>query len=180
MTQFTVLGVLQSAWASAQLDSRETGATELRQALVAFTDHGNKVFVPFFQGLLAEIEAQSDAEGALIDEALALAGETGEHWNDAFLHRLRAEILLKRDPANTTAAEQAFLAAIATAQAQNARTFELQAAVSLANLYRASGRSTEAYAVLTLALKGFAPTPEMPEIAEAQALLGELSNPSVG
>ena len=36
---------------------------------------------------------------------LALAGETGEHWSDAFLHRLRGEILLKRDPANTAPGE---------------------------------------------------------------------------
>jgi hypothetical protein len=36
------------------------------------------MFVPFYQGLLAEIEAKDDTEGALtrIDEALALAGET--------------------------------------------------------------------------------------------------------
>src|SRR5215467_11125801 len=40
---------------------------------------------------------------------LALAGETGEHWCDAFLHRLRGEILLKRDPANTASPEDAFL-----------------------------------------------------------------------
>ena len=40
--------------------------------------------VPLFQGLLTEIEAQGDAEGALThDEALALACETGEHWSDA-------------------------------------------------------------------------------------------------
>jgi predicted ATPase len=68
------------------------------------------LYVPFYQGLLAEIEAQDDVARALtrIDEGLALAGETGEHWNDAFLHRLRAEILLKRDPANTVAAEEHF------------------------------------------------------------------------
>jgi hypothetical protein len=87
---------------------------------------------------------------------------------------LRGEILLKRDPANTTAAEQAFLAAIATAQAQNARTFELQAALSLANLYRASGRSAEAHAVLSPVVEGLAPTLEMPQIGEAQALLERL------
>jgi predicted ATPase len=162
MTQFTVLGVLQSAWASAQLDSRETGATELRQALVAFTDHGNKIFVPFFQGLLAEIEARGDAEGALtrIDEALALAGETGEHWSDAFLHRLRGEILLKRDPANTTPAEDTFLTAIAIAQQQKARSFELRAALDLARLYNSTSRSADAHALLASALKGFSPTPE--------------------
>jgi hypothetical protein len=124
MTLFAAWGALQSAWASARLDGRETGATELRRALVSFTDQGNKLSVPFFRGLLAEIEAQDDAEGALtrIDEALALAGETGERWSDAFLHRLRGEVLLKRDPANTAPAEDAFLTAIAIAQQQKARS----------------------------------------------------------
>src|SRR5262249_39556699 len=103
LTLFAAWGAVASAWASARLDGRETGATELRQALAAYTDPGNKLFVPFYQSLLAEIEAQDDAEGALtrIEEALALARETGEHWSDAFLHRCRGEILLKRDPANT-------------------------------------------------------------------------------
>ena len=134
--------------------------------------------VPFFQGLLAEIEAQGDAEGALtrIEEALALAGETGERWSDAFLHRLRGEILLQRDPANTAAAENAFLTAIAIAQQQKARSFELRAALSLAKLYHSTDRPADAHAVLAAALKGFSPTPEFPEIAEAQTLLAALTS----
>jgi hypothetical protein len=69
------------------LNVGETGTTKFGQALAAFTDQGNKLFMPFRQGLLAEIKAQSHAEGALIriDEPLALASETGEHWSDAFL-----------------------------------------------------------------------------------------------
>jgi hypothetical protein len=70
-----------------------------------------------------------------IDEALALAGETGEHWSDALLHRLPGGVLLKRDPANTAPAEDALLAAVAIAQQQKARSFELCAALSLAKLY---------------------------------------------
>jgi hypothetical protein len=54
-----------------------------------------------------------EAALTLVHEALGLAGETGEHWTDAFLHRMRGEILLKRDPANTAPAEEAFLTAIA-------------------------------------------------------------------
>src|SRR5262249_40186206 len=65
ITFYAALGALQSAWASARLDGLQTGATELRQALAAVTDQGIKMFVPFYQGLLAEIEAQGDAEGAL-------------------------------------------------------------------------------------------------------------------
>jgi predicted negative regulator of RcsB-dependent stress response len=63
LTRYAAQGALQSAWASARLDDHETGATELRQALAVFTDQENKLFVPFYQGLLAEIEAQGDAEG---------------------------------------------------------------------------------------------------------------------
>jgi predicted ATPase len=175
---FTALGALQSAWARARLDGRETGAIRLRQALAANIDQGNKLFVPFFQGLLAEIEAQGDAEGALtrIDEALALAGETGDHWSDAFLHRLRGEIVLKRDPPNTAPAEDAFLTAVAMAQQQKPRTFELCTALDLARLYSSTSRSADAHPLLASALKGFSPTPEFPEIAEAQTLLSALAS----
>jgi len=44
------------------------------------------------------------------------------------------EILLKRDPANTAPAEDAFLTAIAVAQQQRARSFDLGAALDLARL----------------------------------------------
>jgi predicted ATPase len=173
---YAAWGELASAWASARLDDRETGVMQLRQALAAYTDQGNKLIVPLFQGLLAEIEARGDAEGALtrIDEALPLAGETGEHWSDAFLHRLRGEILLKRDSANTAPAEDALLTAIAVAQQQRARSFELRAVLSLAKLYQSNGRSADA--VLAPALEGFSPTPEFPEIAEAQTLLSVLTS----
>ena len=50
LTFYAVQGAVQSAWASARLDGRETAATQLRQALAAYTDQGNKLFVPFFQG----------------------------------------------------------------------------------------------------------------------------------
>ena len=71
-------------------------------------------------------------------------------------------------------AEEAFLAAIAVARHQKARSFELRAALALAKLYQATAHPAEARAVLAPALEGFATTPEMPEIAEAQALLAAL------
>ena len=110
-----------------------------------------------------------------IDEALALAAETGERWSDACLHRLRGEILLKRDPVNTTPAEDALLTAIAIAQQQKARSFELRAALDLARLYNSTSRAADAHALLAPALKGFSPTPEFLEIAEAQALFSALA-----
>ena len=108
---------------------------------------------------------------AEINEALALAGETGEHWFDAALHRIRGEILLKQNPADPAPAEAAFLAAIAVAQQQKARSFELRAALSLAKLYQSTGRPIDANEVLGPALEGFSPTPEFPQIAEAMRLV---------
>ena len=89
--------------------------------------------------------------------------------------RVRGEILLKRDPANTAPAEEAFLTAIAVAQQQKARSFELRAALSLAKLYQSTGRAADAHALLAPALEGFSPTPEFPEIEQAQTLLAALA-----
>ena len=174
LAHYLAFGSLASAWARAKLGDRDAGSTGLRQALAEYVGQGNKFLLPFFQGLLAEIEAEGrGAEAALagIDGALALAGETGEHWFDAGLHRIRGEILIKQNPADPAPAEAAFLAAIAVAQQQKARSFVLRAALSLAKLYRATGRDADARAALGPALEGFSPTPELPEVGDAQALL---------
>jgi predicted ATPase len=100
--------------------------------------------------------------------------ETGEHWTDAFLHRIRGEILLKRDPANNGLAEEAFLTAIAIAQQQKAKSLELQAAILLAKLYHSTGRTSDGPAVLAAALEGLSPEPGFPEIEDAKAELSAL------
>jgi hypothetical protein len=71
--------------------------------------------------------------------------------------------------------ENAFLSAIAVAKQQRTRSFELRAALALAKLYQSTGRAADAHAALAPALEGFAATPEMPEIAEAQTLLSRLT-----
>jgi hypothetical protein len=83
--------------------------------------------------------------------------------------------LLKCDPPNKAAAEDAFLTAIAVARQQKARSFELRSALALAKLYQSTGRPAKAEAILAPALKGFSPTPEFPEIEQAQTLLAALA-----
>ena len=166
-------GALFSSWAHGRLGDRVIGTAQLRKALTAYADQGNKMVAPFFQGRLAEFAEERGAEGPLarIDEALALARQTGERWTDAFLHRIRADILLKADPTNPVRAEEAYLAAIAIARGQGARSFGLQAALKLAKFYQSTGRPVEAHSALAPALEGFSPTLGFPEIGEAQALL---------
>jgi predicted ATPase len=91
------------------------------------------------------------------------------------LHRIRGDILLKVRLDDPAPAEQAFLAAIAVAREQGARSFCLQAALKLAKLYQSTGRPADAHAVLAPVLEGFSSTPELPEIAEAHALLDTLA-----
>ena len=96
----------------------------------------------------------------------------------AFFCRRRAactvEILFKRDRGDPAYAERSLLIAIDLAREHGSRSFGLRAAQSLAKVYQSSGRPADARAVLAPALEGFSPTPEMPEVAEAQALLAAL------
>jgi hypothetical protein len=86
----------------------------------------------------------------------------------------------RRGRSRTSRPRQGSLLRRHRAREQGARSFGLQAALKLAKLYQSTSRPADARAVLAPALERFSPTPEMPEIEEAQTLLGELSNPSVG
>jgi predicted ATPase len=170
-------------WARGRQLDPEGGAAGLRQALAGYMAQGYKIRAPFLHGLLAELEATTrdpDSALTLIDHGLALSEQTGEHHTDAYLNRLRGDVLLHCDPANPAPAEEAFQTALAIAKEQDARSWGLQAALSLAKLYQSTDRLADAYSVLAPALQGFTPTPEMPEIAEAQALLESLSEGGEG
>ncbi len=150
-------------------------ATGLRDIMGARRERQELQSAYMGHGLLAQLQGKAGAiDDALasIAEGLALAEQTGGHRADSFLHRIRGDILAERDSAG---AEAAYREALRIAQAQGARTFELQAAHALAKLLNCAGRPAEAQAVLPPALDGFRPTPEMPEIAEAQALLVRLA-----
>jgi len=165
---------LSAGWARGRLHVAATGAEDLRRVLGDRVHQGARYNAWFYNGLLAELEAEAlGLESALarIDEAIALARQVENRCNLTFPHLLRGQLLLKRDPSNPAPAEEAFQTALEIAKLQGARSWGLRAALSLAKLYQSTARLAEAYAVLTPALKGFAPTEEMPEIAEAQALL---------
>jgi predicted ATPase len=164
-------------WARGWLIDLGDGSRGLRQSIEAFVGQGNKRGLATFHGLLAELEAARmsfNSALTLIDQGLAFADETGERLTDPYLHRLRGEILLKRDAANVSLAEEAFKTAIAIAREQGARSYGLLASLALAKLYQSTARTADAGAVLAPALEGFSPTPEMPEIGEALQLMAAI------
>ena len=171
-------GIGYLGWARAEFEDRKAGIAQLNECISTHVEQGNRVYIPVFQGLLSEIERRE--EGGLvaglkrIDEAIALTSEMGTRWCEAFLLHIRGKILLNFNPASPEAAENAFLAAIAIAQQQKARSFELHAALSLAKFYQSTSRAADAHAVLAAALEGFLATPEFLEIEEAGQLLAAL------
>jgi len=165
-------------WAKWSDGADESRLAEMQRGLAIVREQGYIWLLPSLEAALAEAEAstgETDAGLRRLDDALAELERTEQRYYEAEMHRIRAEILLKRDPANISAAEQSLQAALAIAQSQKARSFELRAALSLAKLYRAANRDADAHAVLAPSVEGFPPTQQFPELTEAQALFSVLN-----
>jgi len=169
--------VFFQGWAKWSDSAEESRLAEMRRSLAIVRERGQVWLLPRFEAALAEAEAsagETDAGLRRLDDALAELERTEQRWYEAEMHRIRGEILLKRDPADTAAAEQSLQAAVAIAQSQKARSFELRAALALAKLYSAANRDADAHAVLAPAVEDFSPTQQFPELTEAQTLLSVL------
>jgi predicted ATPase len=149
---------------------------QLREAIHAFTNSGAHLRLPVYYSLLARASqrAHQFAEGlAAIEQGLNESSQTGEHWWDAELHRLRGELLWSQGaPANE--AEAAFHHSIEIAQAQQAKSLELRAATSLARLWQASGRSNAARQFLAPLYGWFDEGFDTPDLQAAQSLIARL------
>ena len=170
-------GVFFEGLAGVESGASRGGLDEMRHGAELLRDRNALSFDGLIKIALSEAEARAgdvDCALAILDEALATCERTGHRAFEVELHRVRGEMLLKRDPADPAPAEEALLTAIAVAKGQATRSFELRATVSLAKVYQSSARSVDAHAVLTSALEGFSPSLEMPEIAEAYALMKHL------
>jgi class 3 adenylate cyclase/predicted ATPase/ABC-type transport system involved in cytochrome c biogenesis ATPase subunit len=172
------IAVFFSGWARWSDGAEESRLAEMRRGLAVVRDQGEAWYSPNLEAALAKAEAgagKTDAGLRRLDDALAVLRRTEQRWYEAEIHCIRGEILLKRDPVDTAAAEKSLQTAIAIAQSQKARSFELRAALSLAELYCAAKRDADAHAVLAPAVDGFPPTRQFPELTKAQTLLAALS-----
>jgi class 3 adenylate cyclase/predicted ATPase len=152
----------------------EGGEARMREGLARLNEMDYRLFAPLTGTLLAEREAEMgrvESGLAAMDMLLASVELTDERWFDAEMHRVRGELLLKLRRPEIAAAESALMRAIAIAQSQDTRMFELRAALSLAKLYNMTGRGQAASELLAPALVGFHASPEVPEVEKAQRLL---------
>jgi len=130
-------------------------------------------------GLLALADGQRAAgrpADALrtVESGLALATETGQHGSDAGLYHLKGELFLATDPASSAEPEALFHHALDIARAQEAKSFELRAATSLARLWQRQSKRAEPRALLAPVYAWFTEGFDTGDLVEAKALLEEL------
>lgn len=144
-----------------------------------------------FQSLYAALAAISllhlgrpEEADSLLAESLILVEETGEHWHEAELHRLRGEVRLARaaQQRRTTKKWQelvddavaCFHRALDVARAHAAQWWRLRAAISLARLYRDLDRAADARELLRGAYEAFEERDGLPDLHTAEHLLERL------
>jgi class 3 adenylate cyclase/predicted ATPase len=173
--QATMLG----GWASAELGQVDDGLSQIRAGLDAYEGMQECLACPWFRSLLANAYVKAgrpDAALRAVDDALAVTERTGERFFLAELYRLQGQITLAhRGPkaaANET--EACYRRSLEVCLEQEALSWELRTAVSLARLWREVGKPLDAKAVLAPVYGRFKQGFDTLDLKEARQLMSEL------
>jgi predicted ATPase len=138
-------GTIHRGWLRVKNGDVAEGISLLRSGSTAYGATGAEAWMPHWLTLLAgayEIAGQTEEAVTLLDQALQIIDRTGERWYAAELNRHKGQLLLGQG--HSAAAEELYRKALSIAEEQEAKLWELRAAVSLARLRRDQGRRTEA------------------------------------
>jgi predicted ATPase len=168
-------GTIYRGWVKAKNGDVVEGISLLRSGGKAYRATGAEIAVPFFIALFAsacEIAGQIEESSTQLDDAMQILERTGERWFAAELNRHKGRLLLRQG--HSEAAEELYRKALSIAREQEAKLWELRAAVSLARLRRDQGRRAEARDLLAPVYGWFTEGFDTPDLREAKALLDEL------
>ncbi|HVX75110.1 MAG TPA: adenylate/guanylate cyclase domain-containing protein [Bradyrhizobium sp.] len=174
---YEILSRISRGRAAGDLGRVEEARTEIALGLDQARRNGVGFMLPMMDSWLAEMHARAgENEYALsiVEGCLANRGDvTGRAWV-AELHRQKATILLALDASKIAEAESHLRKSIEVARGQSARSLELRAATSLAELWRAQGKPDAAWALLEPLCRWFdegAETADLKRAREAQIAL---------
>jgi predicted ATPase len=174
---YVILSRISRGRAAGDLGRLGEARVEIALGIDAARRNGVGFMLPMMDSWLADMHAKADENEyalSIVERALANIGDaTGRSW-EAELHRQRAQILLALDPSKVGEAESHLKKAIEVARGQGAKSLELRAATSLAELWRTQGRSDEARALLEPICRWFdegAETTDLRRAREAQSAL---------
>jgi predicted ATPase len=153
-----------------------------RGALAELRRMGSGFALGFWHALFADcLEKQGNTDEALtVLEAAVLHFErTGNVTWEPEVHRLTGDLLLRRNPSAPDQAEVSYQRAIERARSQEAKSWELRAATSLARLWRNQGKRAEARELLAPIYDWFTEGFDTADLKDAKALLDELADISI-
>jgi predicted ATPase len=170
-------GTCWRGWALAMQGQGETGLAQLRQGMEAILATGQTLSRPLCLLLLAEAAehtGQIEAGRRLLAEALAAFEESGRGDLLAEAFRLQGELLLRQDPPDAAQAEACFHQALALARRQQAKSWELRAAMSLSRLWQHQGKRAEARDLLAPIYGWFTEGFDTADLQDAKTRLEQL------
>jgi len=160
------------------LTGKATDAVDMiTSGMAAWRSTGATVFVPLHLSNLAKAYAelgQFDDAWRCVGEAMTAAETTKERWFEAEIQRIAGEIALKSPVPDAAKAETYFERALAVARQQQAKSWELRAAMSMARLWRDQGKRHEARDLLAPVCGWFTEGFDTLDLKEAKTLLDEL------
>src|SRR5262249_46782192 len=145
------IGAMLHGWALGHQGQAQEGIEQLSDGLRAFQATGAAIARPYYLALLAGAYGTTGEPHAgltVLAEALTLVDTTGERWCEPELYRLKGELLLQQSSDHHAEAETCFHHALDLARNQQAKSFELRTATSLARLWQQQGKRQEAYDLL--------------------------------
>jgi predicted ATPase len=173
------LGCLCKGWLLGVNGKASDAVKMINSGIAAHRATGSTNWLPFYLSFLGVAYAQlhqfTDAR-CCIDEAMAAVETTKERWCEAEVHRLAGEIGLKAPQGDLAKAEASFERALAVARQQQAKSWELRAAMSMVRLWRDQGRREEARGLLAPVYGWFTEGFDTLDLKEAKALIDELSS----
>jgi predicted ATPase len=147
-------------------------------AIPVWRSTGARLLLPVWLSLLARAcgeLGQFDDAWSHIGEAMTAVETTKETWYEAEAHRIAGEIALMSPERDAAKAEARFERALAGARAQQAKSWELRASMSMARLWRDQGKRDEARELLAPVYGWFTEGFDTPDLKQAKALLNELA-----
>jgi predicted ATPase len=151
----------------------------LNSGIPAFRSTGATVWMPLYLSYLTRSYAelgQFDDAWRSIYEAMTAVEATKERWWEAEVNRMAGEIALKSPEPNAAKAEAYFTRALAVARQQQAKSFELRTAMSMARLWRDQGKRDEARDLLAPVYGWFTEGFDTLDLKQAKTLLEELAS----
>jgi len=150
----------------------------MNSGIAAYRSAGAKIFEPWYLSFLASAYAQLgqfDDAWRCIGEAMTAMETTKERWCEAEVNRVAGEIALLSPERETAEAQTYFERALSVACQQQAKSWELRAAMSVARLWRDQGKRDEARDLLAQVYGWFNEGFDTRDLKEAKALLEELA-----